>query len=376
MSENVRILEKEQSRAAFDFRSDTVTAPTRRMFEAMVSSTLGDAVFEEDETTSKFEAHIAQLLGHEQGLFVPSGTAGNQIALRCHLTQPPHSVMAHHLSHIVTAEAGGLASLSQAMIQPVIPKVGPNLSLDDIKRYAVLDEDIHNAPTRVIALENTLGGTVLPLAEAQRINQWAKSKGLKLHLDGARLWNAAAEDPSLLLAYGKLFDSVSVCFSKGLGAPVGSVLVGSAPFIARAKWIRKSIGGGMRQTGTLTAAAWAALDEVFPEKLKRTHAIAKDIEAYLKEVGLKAAIPVETSMVFIDLEQAGLKNEWFVEESKKQGVTFGFFGRIVVHHQICPEAVEGLKLAIKAVVEKKAAGNYPVPGNDDEKEAMYGSMKK
>ncbi|KAG9049622.1 hypothetical protein FS837_009712 [Tulasnella sp. UAMH 9824] len=376
MSENVRALEKEQSRAAFDFRSDTVTTPTRRMLEAMVSSTLGDAVFNEDETTNKFEAHIAQLLGHEQGLFVPSGTAGNQIALRCHLTQPPHSVLAHHLSHIVTAEAGGLASLSQGTIQPVIPKIGPNLSLEDIQRNAILEEDIHYAPTRVIALENTLGGSVLPLGEAQRINGWAKQHGLKLHLDGARLWNAATEDPSLLMTYGKLFDSVSVCFSKGLGAPVGSVLVGSAPFIARAKWIRKSIGGGMRQTGTLTAAAWAALDDVFPGKLQQTHAIAKDIEAYIKTLGLKVSIPVETNMVFIDLKAAGLKNEWIAEEASQHGVTFGFAGRIVVHHQICPEAVEGLKAAIKAVVEKKAAGGYSDQDGIDGRESMYGGMKK
>lgn len=192
--------------------------------------------------------------------------------------------------------------------------------------------------------------------------------------DGARLWNAAAEDPSLLLAYGKLFDSVSVCFSKGLGAPVGSVLVGSAPFIARAKWIRKSIGGGMRQTGTLTAAAWAALDEVFPEKLQQTHAIAKDIEVYLKGLGLKVAVPVETNMVFIDLEDAKLRNEWFVEEGKKHGVTFGFFGRIVIHHQICPEAVERLKLTIKTVLDKKASGAYE--GASDAKESAYGSIKK
>ncbi|KAG8940806.1 hypothetical protein FRC00_012792, partial [Tulasnella sp. 408] len=223
---------------------------------------------------------------------------------------------------------------------------------------------------------NTLGGTVLPLDEAQRINGWAKQHNLKLHLDGARLWNAATEDPSLLMAYGKLFDSVSVCFSKGLGAPVGSVLVGSAPFIARAKWIRKSIGGGMRQTGTLTAAAWAALEEVFPGKLQQTHAIAKDIEAYIKELGLKVSIPVETNMVFIDLKEAGLKNEWIAEEASKHGVTFGFAGRIVVHHQICPEAVEGLKAAIKNVVEKKAAGGYSDQDGIDGRESMYGGMKK
>lgn len=176
------------------------------------------------------------------------------------------------------------------------------------------------------------------------------------------------------MEYGKRFDSVTVCFSKGLGAPVGSVLVGSKPFIKHAKWIRKAIGGGMRQTGTLTAAARTALDEIYP-KLAGTHAIAKDLEAHFKSLGIGIQLPVETNMVFMDLGGAGLKHEWLAEESKRRGVKFGFGGRVVVHHQICDEAVAGLKEAVEAVIKKKAAGEYDDQGIGTDG-AQYGNLKK
>ncbi|KAG9040099.1 hypothetical protein FRB95_000028 [Tulasnella sp. JGI-2019a] len=342
------------------------------MLLSMTQSTLGDAVFNEDETTASFEAHVAQLLGHEKGLFVPSGTAGNQIAMRSHLTSPPHSVLCDHRAHIVTSEAGGLATLSQAMVQSVIPSNGVYLTVEDVKRGAILDEDIHYAPTRVIALENTLGGTILPLEEVARIREFATAHGVKMHLDGARLWNACAAGAGSLSDYGRHFDSVTVCFSKGLGAPVGSVLVGSPTFIQKAKWIRKSIGGGMRQTGTLTNAAWTALRETYP-KLPVTHEVTKDLEQHFRSLGIKIKLPVQTNMIFMDLDATGLKNAWFVEEAKKHGVKFGYSGRIVVHHQICPEAVAGLKATVETVVKKKAAGDY----NEDTEEDIpgYGNMK-
>ncbi|KDN50712.1 hypothetical protein RSAG8_01210, partial [Rhizoctonia solani AG-8 WAC10335] len=248
--------------SAVDFRSDTVTSPTASMLQAMISSAVGDDVYNEDETTANLEKHVADLMGHEAGLFVPSGTAGNQIAIRVHLTQPPHSVLCHARSHINQYEAGGIATLSQAMVQPVFPAKGPNLTLEDVKRGAVLWDDIHCAPTRVIALENTYGGTILPLKEVQRISEFARSKDIRIHCDGARLWNAVAAGAGSFREYGAAFDSISLCFSKGIGAPVGSVLVGSKAFIDRARWVRKSIGGGMRQSGVIAGAARAALDEV------------------------------------------------------------------------------------------------------------------
>ncbi|KAG8766874.1 hypothetical protein FRC12_006606 [Ceratobasidium sp. 428] len=362
--------------SAIDFRSDTVTSPTALMLAAMSSSPLGDDVYNEDETTTNLERHVADLLGHEAGLFVPSGTAGNQIALRVHLTQPPHSVLCHARSHINQYEAGGAATLSQAMIQPVFPRSTPNLTLEDVQREVITSTDIHSAPTRVIAIENTYGGTVMPLSEARRISEFARAHGIKVHCDGARLWHAAvaAGGAESLKEYGKECDSVSVCFSKGIGAPIGSVLVGSKAFIDRARWIRKSIGGGMRQTGVIAGAARAALDEVFPNKLVKTHQVAKQIEAHLHSLGQKTVLPVDTNMVFIDLDAEGLDNGWLVEEAKNVGLRLGYGGRIVVHHQISAEAVEKLKGVLSTVVNKHREGGYKdrTKANGD----GYGSLKR
>ncbi|KAJ1307306.1 hypothetical protein OPQ81_001415 [Rhizoctonia solani] len=361
--------------SAIDFRSDTVTSPTASMLQAMISSAVGDDVYNEDETTTSLEKHVADLLGHEAGLFVPSGTAGNQIAIRVHLTQPPHSVLCHARSHINQYEAGGVATLSQAMIQPIIPSKGPNLTLEDVKREAILSDDIHFAPTRVIALENTYGGTILPLKEVQRISEFARSNDIRIHCDGARLWNAVAAGAGSFREYGAAFDSISLCFSKGIGAPVGSVLVGSKSFIDRARWVRKSIGGGMRQTGVIAGAARVALDEVFP-KLAATHEIAQDIEKHLHSLGLKTVLPVETNMIFIDLEAGGLDNDWLVEEAKSAGLRLGYGGRIVIHHQISPEAVQKLKEVLSKVVEKKTAGVYAGAIQVQTSGGTYGKPKR
>ncbi|CAE6427124.1 unnamed protein product [Rhizoctonia solani] len=361
--------------SAVDFRSDTVTSPTASMLQAMISSAVGDDVYNEDVTTANLENHVADLLGHEAGLFVPSGTAGNQIAIRIHLTQPPHSVLCHARSHINQYEAGGIATLSQAMVQPVWPSKGPNLTLEDVKRGVVLWDDIHCAPTRVIALENTYGGTIMPLKEVQRISEFSRLNNIRIHCDGARLWNAVAAGAGSFREYGAAFDSISLCFSKGIGAPVGSILVGSKTFIDRARWIRKSIGGGMRQTGVIAGAARAALDEVFP-KLAATHEVAQDIEKHLHSLGLKTVLPVETNMIFIDLEAAGLDNDWLVEEAKSAGLKLGYDGRIVIHHQISTEAVKKLKEILSRVMEKKAAGGYAQASQAHTNGGAYGARPK
>lgn len=194
--------------------------------------------------------------------------------------------------------AGGVATLSQAMVQAVLPQNTPNLTLEDVQREAVLLNDIHYAPTRVIALENTYGGTIMSLKETRRISEFARANGIKMHCDGARLWDAVAAGAGSFREYGAAFDSISLCFSKGIGAPIGSVLVGSRAFIDRAKWVRKSIGGGMRQTGLITGAARAALDEVFP-KLTAVHEMARDFGKHLHSLGLKTLLPVETNMLFV-----------------------------------------------------------------------------
>ncbi|KAF8310204.1 hypothetical protein DL93DRAFT_1671371 [Clavulina sp. PMI_390] len=339
-----------------DFRSDTFTTPTPSMFAAMAQASVGDDVYREDPTTSSFELYVASLVGHEAGCFTPSGTMSNQLGLRTHLLQPPHSVLCDHRAHVKNYEAGGLAALSQAMVIGVIPTNGLYLTLEDVQDHAILDDNIHFAQTKVISLENTLGGVIYPLEEVRRINQWAKENGIKMHLDGARLWNAVAAGAGSLLDYGACFDSISLCLSKGIGAPIGSILVASSAFIARARHIRKMLGGGMRQTGPLLAAARVALEENFPTQLIRTHEIAKKIEgALVGEMGLSTELPVDTCMLFVDLKKSGLKAEWITEEGKKRNVRIGA-GRIVVHYQISDEAVDALIDTFRAVVARKKNG--------------------
>jgi len=193
-----------------------------------------------------------------------------------------------------------------------------------------------------------------------------------LHLDGARLWNAVAAGAGTLEEYGKEFDSVSVCFSKGLGAPIGSMLVGSSSLIKHARWVRKSIGGGMRKIGPIVNAAKVAFEEIYPNRLAETHVKAKYIADEVGKLGLKTVLPVDTSMLFLDLDAAGLQNSWLAEEGVKHGVKLGGSGRIVVHHQITDEAVEALLAAIRVVVQKKNDGLLVW----EEEAEGYGSLRR
>ncbi|KAI9838609.1 MAG: hypothetical protein M1819_004923 [Sarea resinae] len=335
--------------AAYDFRSDTITTPTASMLNAIAHTTLLDDVFVEDPTTNNLEAHVAALTGHDAALYVLSGTMGNQIALRTHLTQPPHAVLCDHRAHILEWESGGVASLSGALVKGVVPANGLYLTLADIEKHAVLSDDVHACPTRVISLENTIGGTVTPLADMAAISRWARAHDLKLHLDGARIWEAVASGAGSLADYCALFDSVSLCFSKGLGAPVGSILVGAPAFIKHARWVRKTLGGGLRQAGVLTAAARVAVDETFGAgpwgkggKLQATHARAKAIGAAWTALGGALEKPVDTNMVWLDLRAAGVAVGDFVAEGHARGLRF-MGGRLVVHYQICDDAVRRLE---------------------------------
>ncbi|KAI4137915.1 MAG: hypothetical protein L6R39_007047, partial [Caloplaca ligustica] len=272
--------------AAFDFRSDVVTTPTPSMLRAIQNCTLLDDVFAEDPTTTSLESHIASLTGHPAALLVLSGTMGNQVAIRTHMTHPPHSILADSRSHIYEWEAGGFASLSGAFPIIVTPTNGHHLTLHDVQARAILQKPqqqilaIHKAPTTLISLENTLNGSILPLEECRAISAWARAQTppIKLHLDGARLWEAVVAEAGSLAEYCACVDSVSLCFSKGLGAPVGSVLVGSTAFVDRARHVRKSIGGGVRQAGIIAAPARVAVDETFlGGKLRGTHDVAKKL---------------------------------------------------------------------------------------------------
>jgi len=309
------------------------------MLYAIATTTLLDDVFQEDPTTLSLESHLASLTQHEAALLVMSGTMGNQIALRSHLTQPPHAVLCDIRSHILEYEAGGTASLCGALVKGVTPRNGAYLTLEDVEKNTVLSDDVHACPTRVISLENTLAGTIMPLEEVRKISKFARDNDIKIHLDGARIWEAVVAGAGSLPDYTTLFDSVSLCFSKGLGAPIGSMVVGSKAFIKHGRWIRKSIGGGIRQAGVITAAARVAVDETFGRgpngeggKLKASHIRAKQIGEMWTKKGGRLAQPVETNMVWFDLESAGITNSEFVEIGKRHGIRF-LGGRLVVHYR-------------------------------------------
>ncbi|KAL4889480.1 pyridoxal phosphate-dependent transferase [Aspergillus ambiguus] len=339
----------ESARASNEFRSDTFTTPTPAMLEAMATATFGDDVYGEDRTTNEFQTEVARLTGMEEALFMLSGTMGNQIGVRVHLTQPPHSVLCDYRAHVYAEEGSGLAVLSQAMVTPVHPANGIYLTLDDVQKWVTLGDDIHTAPTKVISLEVTIGGVLTPLDEIRKISEFAHANGIKVHCDGARLWNASAASGHSLADYCQYFDSVSMCVSKGLGAPVGGVLASTKQNIKQARWLRKQQGGGIRQAGVLTAAAMVALRDVWPT-MKRTHERTKQLEADLKALGVVPQIPVDTNFYFIDAERSKLDMGVLLEQCEKFDVKL-MDERISMHHQVSDEAIENLKRAIAEAVE-------------------------
>ncbi|SPN97040.1 probable threonine aldolase [Cephalotrichum gorgonifer] len=321
-------------------RGDTATTPTPSMLEAIQSCTLLDDVLQENLATNDLEAHVAALSGKEDGLFVLSGTMGNQLALRSLLVQPPHAVLCDSRSHVMCYEAGGVATLSGALVQAVTPSNGIHLTLEDVKKHAVLTDDVHDCPTKVISLENTLNGMIMPLSELQRISAFAREHGIKVHCDGARLWEAVAAGAGSLSDFCKNFDTASLCFSKGLGAPIGSILVGDRDVLKRARWVRKSIGGGLRQGGVVTAAARVAVDETFGRGpngegglLGLSHETARKVEGIWAGMGGKLVHPVQTNMCWLDLGATGCSDERFVELGRAEGLKL-MGGRLVISYQV------------------------------------------
>lgn len=328
---------------------DVMTTPTTRMLEAIAGTTLLDDVYQEDPTTNNLEAFCAELTGKEAGLLVLSGTMGNQVAIRAHLQGPPHSIVADRRSHVMIYEAGGLASLSGVMCYPATPSNGKYLTLEEVEKQVVLSNDIHACPTKLISLENTLNGVIMPLAEAQRISEWARSHGIIMHLDGARLWEAVAAGAGSLKEYSACFDTMSLCFSKGLGAPIGSIIVGTNAFRTRARWIRKMMGGGLRQAGVISAAARLAVEDTFLQgKLAASHARARHLAQMWEKHGGKLAYPADTNMVWVDLAASGISTEKFVDESTKVGLRVNG-GRMVIHYQIEDEAVRRIERLIQVL---------------------------
>ncbi|QPG77256.1 hypothetical protein FOA43_004664 [Brettanomyces nanus] len=344
-----------------EFRSDTFTVPSKEMLESATQCSVGDSVYKEDADTLELEEYVSHLAGKKAGLFCCSGTMSNQIALRTHLFQPPHRILCDYRSHVFSHEAGGLATLSQAMVTPVIPSNGLYLTLDDIVENFIPDDgDIHMAPTKVISLENTLSGIIFPVEELERISHWCHKNGIKLHCDGARLWNAAAETGVSLGDYCKFFDSVSLCLSKSLGAPIGSVLVGSRQFIEKANHFKKQNGGGLRQCGMLSRMGLIAVKENY-SKLAETHKWAKDFGHWCGQNGIALEVPVMTNFVFLDPKKVKLNPTVFHDCSKKFNVK-AMGDRIAFHFQNTPEAIENLKKALLEAYKDSLVNPYTYKG--------------
>ncbi|HSB99085.1 MAG TPA: low-specificity L-threonine aldolase [Burkholderiaceae bacterium] len=289
-----------------DLRSDTVTRPTPAMRDAMMSAPLGDDVFGDDPTVNALQERIASMLGKEAALFMPSGTQSNLAALMSHCQRGDEYLVGQG-AHTYRYEAGGGAVLGSVQPQPITNQSDGSLALADIEA-AIKPDDAHFARTRLLCLENTFGGSVLGLNYLRQATDLARRRGLATHLDGARLFNAAvalAQQPSgdpraIAREMAGLFDSVSVCFSKGLGAPVGSALVGARELIARAHRARKMLGGGLRQAGVLAAAGIYALEHNVA-RLADDHANARRLADGLKGLDAVAGAPAQTNMVFVDL---------------------------------------------------------------------------
>jgi threonine aldolase len=288
---------------AIDLRSDTVTRPTPAMRAAMQAAEVGDDVFHEDPTVNRLEERVAALLGQEAALFVPSGTMSNQVAVKTH-TQPGDELLCDADCHIYNYEAGGPAVLSGVTCRTLEGDCGI-LDVTQLEGKVRPGND-HLVHTRLVSLENTHnrgGGRVYPFEKIQAIRDWTRRHGLALHLDGARLWNAVVATGIPARDWGALCDSVSVCFSKGLGAPVGSALAGRRDFIARARRIRKLFGGGMRQAGVIASAALYALEH-HVERLADDHRNAQVLAQAIRDTpGLRLAPPdVETNLVWFEVD--------------------------------------------------------------------------
>jgi threonine aldolase len=338
-----------------DLRSDTVTRPTPAMRKAMIDAEVGDDVFGEDPTVNSLQEKVANLLGKEAALFVPSGTMANQLSIKSH-TQPGDEVIIEASSHPYNFEGGAGAALSGIQFQ-CLKGVRGILDASQIEE-AIRPADHHFPVTKLICLENTHnrgGGSIYPLEKMAEIYRLTKSKGLLLHLDGARLWNASVATGIKPREYAQWADSVSVCLSKGLGAPIGSLVAGSKPFIDRVHRFRKMFGGGMRQVGIIAAAGIYALNHHL-ERLKEDHHNAKRLAVGLKEFKGVSIDPkhVETNIVIFDVTNTGMTGDQVTEAMKKEGILIHAFGktqiRLVTHLDVSSEDIEIALKAFKKVL--------------------------
>ncbi|MES2821297.1 MAG: low-specificity L-threonine aldolase [Pseudomonadota bacterium] len=329
--------------AVIDLRSDTVTQPTSGMREAMAHAELGDDVYGEDPTVNRLERVLAERLGFAAALFVPTGTMSNLLGLMAHCERGEEYIVGQQ-AHTYKYEGGGAAVLGSIQPQPIEVEADGSLDLAKVEA-AIKPDDFHFARTRLLALENTMQSKVLPLAYLAAARELTRRHGLALHLDGARLFNAAVKQGVEAGEITRHFDSVSVCLSKGLGAPVGSVLCGSAQLIGKARRLRKMVGGGLRQAGILAAAGLYALEHQV-ERLAEDHANAERLGAGLRELGF-AVEPVQTNMAYVQVgDQAAALQAFLAERGIK--VSGAARLRLVTHLDVSSAAIDQVIAAFAA----------------------------
>jgi threonine aldolase len=334
---------------AIDLRSDTVTRPSQGMRDAIASAEVGDDVYSDDPTVNSLEERVAALFGMEAGLFSPTGSLANQLLIRT-LVKPGEELLTEERAHIVRAELGAGAVFSGITTRTWHSERGL-LNADTPLALAHENAGPYLVSTTAIAVENTHnfgGGTVQPISEIARLSKEARARGISMHLDGARIWNAHVASGTAFAEFGKHFDTISVCLSKGLGAPVGSISLGSKAAIAEARIWRKRYGGGMRQIGLLAAAGHYALDHNI-DRLSHDHARAKKIAVALAAHDATLINPehVETNIVGLELSQTGMTASDFAARCKEQGLWISALGksyaRLVTHLDFddaqCDEAI-------------------------------------
>jgi threonine aldolase len=343
---------------AIDLRSDTVTKPSVAMRQAMASAEVGDDVYGDDPTVNSLEERVAAMFGHEAGLFAPTGSLANQLAIRT-LVKPGEEILVETRGHIVRAELGAAAAFS-GITTRTWPSLDGLLRAEDPLAIAHENAGPYLVSTKAIAVENTHnfgGGTVQPIEEIAKLSSAAHARGITMHLDGARIWNAHVASGVSFADYGKHFDTISVCLSKGLGAPIGSVMLSTKERVAEARIWRKRYGAGMRQVGIIAAAAHYALDNNI-ERLAEDHARAKKIAVALASIDSSLIDPVKvhTNIVGLELSKIGITAAELTSRCKEAGLWISALGphyaRLVTHLDFddaqCEESIEILKSALVA----------------------------
>lgn len=336
-----------------DLRSDTVTKPTKEMLEAMFSAKVGDDVFNEDPTIIALEQKTAAMFGKEAALFCPSGTMTNQIAMKAH-TRPGDEIICDQTAHVYNYEGGGIGFNSGCSVRLLQGDKGRFTAGDVIENINSAD-DVHRPLSRLVVIENTSnrgGGSIWDLDEIGKIKETCRKNGLALHLDGARLFNALVETGETEIQFGNLFDSISICLSKGLGAPVGSLLLGEKVFITQARRIRKVFGGGMRQAGYLAAAGIYALDHHI-SRLKEDHQRARHLGKLLEKMPfVTEVLPIQTNIVIFKLAEK-MPAATFLEKLAENNILAVQFGkqtiRLVTHLDFNDEMLMEVEKVFKKI---------------------------